>query len=42
MSNPEQVSIDVGDIGLVRPDGGELRLGQLTGVQVLILLRHRH
>lgn len=38
----EQVSIDVRDIGLLQPDGNELRLSELTGVQIVVLLRHRH
>jgi hypothetical protein len=42
MTRPETVSIDVADIGLLTPDGAELALGALTGVQILVLWRHRH
>lgn len=38
----EQVTIDVGDVTLVEPGGNTLTLGALGGVQVLVLLRHRH
>lgn len=38
----EPVSIEVGDIRLVRPDRDEISLGQLPGVNVVVLLRHRH
>ena len=40
MPRPEQCSIDVRDISLLNPGGGELSLGQLPGVQVVALLRH--
>jgi peroxiredoxin len=42
MVRAEQVSIDVRDVGLLLPDGGELPLGQLPGVHVVVLFRHRH
>jgi hypothetical protein len=38
----EKVSIDVSDISLLTPDGGEVVVGRFPGVQVLILWRHRH
>lgn len=42
MPKPEPVSIDVRDIGLLQPDGTELCLSHLPGVQIVVLLRHRH
>lgn len=42
MPRCEKVSIDVGDLTVERPEGGRVRLADLGGVQVLILLRHRH
>jgi hypothetical protein len=38
----KRVSIDVRHISLLNPGGGELSLGQLPGVQVLVLLRDGH
>jgi hypothetical protein len=38
----ERVDIDVGDVGLERLQGPELALGAIPGVQVVVLLRHRH
>ncbi|MDA8044673.1 MAG: hypothetical protein M0Z30_05460 [Actinomycetota bacterium] len=35
-------SIDVSDLSLLRPDGTERSLGDLPGVAVLVLMRHRH
>lgn len=42
MARREQVFVDVTDLRLLTPQGGERALGQLPGVQVLVLLRHRH
>ncbi len=42
MANPESVAIDVGDITLAPCEDREVVLGALPGVQVLVLLRHRH
>ena len=39
MPHPERASIDVRDISLLYPGLGELSLGQLPGVQVVVLLR---
>lgn len=36
------MSIDVSDITLTRPDGRNVALGDLPGVQILVLMRHRH
>lgn len=38
----EQVSIPVGDIVLVDTAGQRVPLASLTGVHVLVLMRHRH
>jgi hypothetical protein len=39
----ENVAISVADLTLARAPGGQLvRLGEVTGVQLLVLLRHRH
>lgn len=42
MPSPEHVTVDVGDITLAQFHGGELALGDIPGVQVVVLLRHRH
>ncbi|MDA8354941.1 MAG: hypothetical protein M0Z95_01240 [Actinomycetota bacterium] len=42
MPRAEQVAVDVRDVALVEPGGGELELGALRGTQVLVLMRHRH
>ncbi len=43
MSQPAKVRIDVADLVLARAPGGRpVRLGEITGVQVVVLLRHRH
>ena len=42
MPAAEQVAIDVSDVMLTEPGGKALALGALTGVHVLVLLRHRH
>lgn len=42
MPRPVPASIDVSDLSLLRPDGTGQALGDLPGVQVLVLLRHRH
>ncbi len=42
-SQPTDVRIDVTDLVLAQAPGGRpVRLGEITGVQVVILLRHRH
>lgn len=38
----ERVAIDVRNIRLVEPGGGDVSLAALPGVQVVVLLRHRH
>ncbi|MGH9107062.1 MAG: hypothetical protein ACRDZX_14765 [Acidimicrobiales bacterium] len=38
----EPIAIDVSDLTLLQPGGNALALGALGGVQVLVLLRHRH
>lgn len=40
MSRARSVRIDVSDVDLTAPDGSTARLG--GGVQVLVLMRHRH
>ncbi|MGC8471767.1 MAG: hypothetical protein ACP5PM_05680 [Acidimicrobiales bacterium] len=42
MPSAERVAIDVGDLALERLQGPELALGAVPGVQVIVLLRHRH
>ncbi len=43
MIRPADVRIDVADLVLARAPGGRpVRLGEITGVQVVVLLRHRH
>ncbi len=43
MPHAETVVIDVSGIQLGRaPDGPPVRLGSVRGVQILVLLRHRH
>jgi hypothetical protein len=41
MPRTEQVSIRVDDLGLVTAAGGSVRLAG-PGVQVVVLMRHRH
>ena len=42
MPSAEHVTIDVADIALTRTRGQRLLLGALSGVHVVVLLRHRH
>ncbi|MHB1595091.1 MAG: hypothetical protein ACYCO9_10830 [Streptosporangiaceae bacterium] len=43
MSHPADVRIDVADLILAQAPGGRLvGLGEYTGVQIVVLLRHRH
>lgn len=43
MARMRRTAIDVRGLELVQAPGGQrVRLGQFTGVQVLVLLRHRH
>ncbi|MGH3473204.1 MAG: hypothetical protein ACRDPG_14300 [Nocardioidaceae bacterium] len=42
MATVEHVAIDVKDITLAQAQGPDLALGTLGGVQVLVVLRHRH
>lgn len=43
MPRSEHTAIHVGDLELTQaPNGQPMTLGQLTGVQILVLLRHRH
>ena len=43
MSRPTDIRIDVSDLILTQAPGGEpARLGDLRGVQLVVLLRHRH
>ncbi|HEX9035349.1 MAG TPA: hypothetical protein VF834_26195 [Streptosporangiaceae bacterium] len=43
MARPAEVAVPVADLPLaVAPGGGQLSLGEIRGVQVLVLLRHRH
>lgn len=43
MSQPANVRIDVADLVLDQAPGGQpVRLGEITGVQIVVLLRHRH
>lgn len=42
MPQRDDVSIDVGDLFLQAPDGTSMRLSSLTGVQLVVLWRHRH
>lgn len=42
MARLERVSIDVSDVALLHPDGGELPLDQIPGLWVVVLMRHRH
>lgn len=43
MPRSENTIIDVGDLELPEAPGGQpVTLGQIPGVQVLVLLRHRH
>lgn len=38
----EAVRIDVSDVVLAQAGGAPVHLGTLTGVRVVVLLRHRH
>lgn len=38
----EQVNVDVAGLVLVDPEGHDVALSTLAGVQVVVLLRHRH
>lgn len=40
MRAPRKVRVEVSDVGLSRPDGTAAALG--GGVQVVVLMRHRH
>lgn len=42
MPAPLSVAIDIADITLTDPHGGDVPLSELTGVSVLVLMRHRH
>lgn len=43
MPHPEAAAIDVTDIVLDQaPDGPAIPLGTVGGVQIIVLLRHRH
>lgn len=43
MRNPENVHIDVADVTLVEAASGRTAsLGEIAGVGILVLLRHRH
>lgn len=43
MPEPEHVAIDVTGLELAEAPGGRpVRLGEFGGVQILVLLRHRH
>ncbi len=42
MPNREDVVIDVREVTLHDPTGGQASIGSLPGVQVVVLLRHRH
>ena len=43
MPRSRDVSINVADLELAEAPGGQLvTLGEITGVQLLVLLRHRH
>lgn len=42
MPHPEHVIIDVADLAVQDASGRRVRLGELTGVHLLVLLRHRH
>jgi hypothetical protein len=42
MPHPRHVVVDVRDLTLHDAAGGEVPLGSLPGVRLLVLLRHRH
>jgi hypothetical protein len=42
MANLERVTTDLSDIRLRDAAGGEVRLDAWNGVNVLVLMRHRH
>jgi len=43
MPRPEHVTIDLAGIQLAEAPGGKpVRLASMGGVQILVLLRHRH
>lgn len=42
MPTAEQTRIDVGDVALTQADSSAMRLGDLAGVQLVVLMRHRH
>ncbi len=42
MPTEETVHIDVRDITLLSPAGEPMTLATLTGIQLIILMRHRH
>ncbi len=42
MPRGEHVDIDIADISLADPAGGQLSAATLTGVHILVLMRHRH
>ncbi len=42
MPDRQHAALDVRDITLHEPVGGRTALGSLPGVQVVVLLRHRH
>jgi hypothetical protein len=43
MPRPQTVHIDVAGLWLAQAPGGQLvTLGDISGVQILVVLRHRH
>jgi hypothetical protein len=38
----EHTDIDIADLSLADPAGGRLSAATLTGVHILVLMRHRH
>lgn len=42
MPRPQHVSVDLTELTVYDPSGRQVRLGELTGVRVVVLLRHRH
>lgn len=42
MPGSEDVQVDVREIALQRADGASVHLGELSGVQLVVLMRHRH
>jgi hypothetical protein len=42
MPQMQEVEIGVGDVPLVDPVGTRVRMGDLPGAQLVVLMRHRH